>query len=89
MMEFIGRNGTRALFVSEDKGVVVDDSMNIVSAVDIKEPLLASFDWDAKGARPTDTAVELAAAAFARHGLEARAGHGWKRAQVHRGLAEA
>jgi hypothetical protein len=64
MMQFIGRNGTRALFVSEDKGVVVDDSVNIVTALDIKEPLLASFEWDSKGARPTDTAVELAAAAL-------------------------
>ena len=63
-MEFIGRNGTRSLFVSDDKGVVVDDSVNIVTALDIKEPLLASFDWDPKGARPTDTAVELAAAAL-------------------------
>jgi hypothetical protein len=63
-MEFIGRNGTRALFVSEDKGVVVDDSVNIVTALDIKEPLIASFEWDSKGARPTDTAVELAAAAL-------------------------
>jgi hypothetical protein len=63
-MEFIGRNGTKALFVSEDKGVVVDDSVNIVTALDIKEPLIASFDWDSKGARPTDTAVELAAAAL-------------------------
>jgi hypothetical protein len=63
-MEFIGRNGTRALFVSDDKGVVVDDSVNIVTALDIKEPLIASFDWDAKGARPTNTAVELAAAAL-------------------------
>jgi hypothetical protein len=64
MMQFIGRNGTRALFVSEDKGVVVDDSVNIVTALDIKEPLLASFEWDSKGVRPTDTAVELAAAAL-------------------------
>jgi hypothetical protein len=64
MMEFIGRNGTRALFISDDKGVVVDDSQNIVAALDIKEPLLASFEWDSKGARPTDTAVELAAAAL-------------------------
>ena len=63
-MEFIGRNGTRALFVSEDKGVVVDDSVNIVTALDIKDPLIASFEWDSKGARPTNTAVELAAAAL-------------------------
>jgi hypothetical protein len=50
--------------VSDDKGVVVDDSVNIVTALDIKEPLIASFEWDSKGARPTDTAVELAAAAL-------------------------
>jgi hypothetical protein len=63
-MEFIGRNGTRVLFVSDDKGVVVDDSQNIVAALDIKEPLIASFQWDSKGDRPTGASVELAAAAL-------------------------
>lgn len=63
-MEFIGRNGTRTLYVSDDKGVVIDDAQNIVSALDIKEPLIASFEWDSKGARATDTGIELAAAAL-------------------------
>jgi hypothetical protein len=61
-MEYVGRNGSRTLFVSYTNGVVIDESKNLVVALDIKEPLLAS-SWD-NNDRPADCTVELAAAAL-------------------------
>jgi len=63
-MDYIGRNGSKVLFVSETLGTVVDELQNVVLELDVKEPLIASTYWDDESERPTGPAVELAAAAL-------------------------
>ena len=63
-MDYIGRNGSRFLFVSDTLGAVVDESKNLVVALDVKEPLIAAANWDAESNRPSGPSVELAAAAL-------------------------
>ncbi len=63
-MDYIGRNGTRFLFVSDILGAVVDESKNLVVALDVKEPLIAASTWDSETDRPKGPSVELAAAAL-------------------------
>jgi len=63
-MDYIGRNGSKVLFVSETLGTVVDEFQNVVLELDLKEPLIAATYWDSESDRPTGTAVELAAAAL-------------------------
>jgi hypothetical protein len=63
-MEYIGRNGSRILFVSEDFGAIVDEANNLVITVDVKEPLIAAASWDLENNRPNGPAVELASAAL-------------------------
>ena len=62
-MDYLGRNGNQVLFGSEELGAVVNEKTNSVVIVDKSSVLLASAEWDAKGIRPTDSAVELANAA--------------------------
>lgn len=63
-MDYIGRNGSKVLFVSETLGTIVDEFQNVVLELDLKEPLIASTYWDSNSDRPTGSAVELAAAAL-------------------------
>ena len=63
-MEYVGRSDNRILYVRDSIGVIVDEASNLVTAVDIKEPLLASSNWTLDSYRPSDSAVELAAAAL-------------------------
>lgn len=63
-MDYIGRNGSRFLFVSDILGAVVDESKNLVVALDVKEPLIAASTWDPENNRPKGASVELAAAAL-------------------------
>jgi hypothetical protein len=63
-MDYIGRNGSRFLFVSDTLGAVVDESKNIVVALDVKEPLIAASHWESESDRPKGPSVELAAAAL-------------------------
>jgi hypothetical protein len=63
-MDYVGRNGSRFLFVSDTMGAVVDESKNLVIALDLKEPLIAAANWDTEINRPTGPSVELAAAAL-------------------------
>ena len=63
-MDYIGRNGSRFLFVSDILGAVIDESKNIVVALDVKEPLIAASTWDSENDRPKGPSVELAAAAL-------------------------
>jgi len=63
-MDYIGRNGSRFLFVSDTLGAVVDESKNLVVALDVKEPLIAAANWDSESNRPSGPSVELAAAAL-------------------------
>ena len=63
-MDYIGRNGSRFLFVSDILGAVVDESKNLVVALDVKEPLIAASTWNSETDRPKGPSVELAAAAL-------------------------
>jgi hypothetical protein len=63
-MDYIGRNGSRFLFVSDTLGAVVDESKNTVVALDVKEPLIAASHWESESDRPKGPSVELAAAAL-------------------------
>ena len=63
-MDYIGRNGSKVLFVSDTLGAIVDESQNVVLELDLREPLIASTYWTAEDNRPIGTAVELAAAAL-------------------------
>lgn len=63
-MDYVGRNGSKVLFVSETLGTIVDEFQNVVLELDLKEPLIASTYWDSNSDRPTGPAVELAAAAL-------------------------
>jgi hypothetical protein len=63
-MDYVGRNGSKVLFISETLGAIVDESKNVVLELDIKEPLIAATYWSAKDVRPTGSVVELAAAAL-------------------------
>ena len=63
-MDYVGRNGSKVLFVSDTMGAIVDESQNAVLELDLKEPLIASTYWTAEDNRPNGTAVELAAAAL-------------------------
>jgi hypothetical protein len=63
-MDYVGRNGSRFLFISETFGAVVDESKNLVVALDVKEPLIAAVNWDSENNRPSGASVELAAAAL-------------------------
>ena len=63
-MDYVGRNGSKVLFISETLGTVVDEFQNVVLELDLKEPLIAATYWDSNSERPTGPAVELAAAAL-------------------------
>ena len=63
-MDYVGRNGSKVLFVSETLGTVVDEFQNVVVELDLKEPLIAATYWESDSDRPTGPAVELAAAAL-------------------------
>jgi hypothetical protein len=63
-MDYVGRNGSKVLFISETLGAIVDESKNVVLELDVKEPLIAATYWSAQDVRPTGPAVELAAAAL-------------------------
>jgi hypothetical protein len=64
VMDYVGRNGSKVLFISETLGTVVDEFQNVVLELDLKEPLIAATYWDSNSERPTGPAVELAAAAL-------------------------
>ena len=63
-MDYVGRNGSKVLFISETLGTVVDEFQNVVLELDVKEPLIAATYWDSNFERPAGPAVELAAAAL-------------------------
>ena len=63
-MDYVGRNGSKVLFVSETLGTVVDEFQNTVLELDLKEPLIAATYWESDSDRPTGPVVELAAAAL-------------------------
>ena len=56
-MDYIGRNGSRFLFVSDILGAVVDESKNLVVALDVKEPLIAASTWNSETDRPKGPSV--------------------------------
>ncbi len=63
-MQFIGRSGNNALFVLENKAVVVDEKRNLVSSIDYADALIASFTPDDNQENPSSVAYELATAAI-------------------------
>ena len=63
-MQFIGRSGNSALFVLENKAVVVDEKRNTVSAIDYADALVASFTPDENQENPSSISYELATAAI-------------------------
>lgn len=69
-MDFIGRVGNDVLFMSNDTGVIVDESSNTVSKVDDAKALVASAFWDKNGSQPLPSSVELANAAVSHLDIE-------------------
>lgn len=63
-MQFIGRSGNDALFVLENKAVIVDEKRNLVSSIDYADALVASFTPDENQENPSSTSYELATAAI-------------------------
>ena len=63
-MQFIGRSGSNALFVLENKAVVVDEKRNLVSSIDYADSLIASFTPDDNQENPSSVTYELANAAI-------------------------
>ena len=63
-MQFIGRSGNSALFVLENKAVVVDEKRNLVSSIDYADALVASFTPDENQENPSSISYELATAAI-------------------------
>ena len=63
-MQFIGRSGNSALFVLENKAVIVDEKRNLVSSIDYADALVASFTPDENQENPSSTSYELATAAI-------------------------
>ena len=63
-MQFIGRSGNNALFVLENKAVVVDEKRNLVSSIDYADALIASFTPDDNQDNPSSITYELATAAI-------------------------
>ncbi len=63
-MQFIGRSGNNALFVLENKAVVVDEKRNLVSSIDYADALIASFTPDDSQENPSSVTYELATAAI-------------------------
>lgn len=63
-MQFIGRSGNNALFVLENKAVVVDEKRNLVSSIDYADALIASFTPDDNQDNPSSVTYELATAAI-------------------------
>ncbi len=63
-MQFIGRSGNNALFVLENKAVIVDEKRNLVSSIDYADALVASFTPDENQENPSSTSYELATAAI-------------------------
>ena len=63
-MQFIGRSGNSALFVLENKAVVVDEKRNLVSSIDYADALIASFTPDDNQDNPSSITYELATAAI-------------------------
>jgi len=63
-LQFIGRSGNNALFVLENKAVVVDEKRNLVSSIDYADSLIASFTPDDNQKNPSSVTYELANAAI-------------------------
>jgi uncharacterized Zn ribbon protein len=63
-LQFIGRSGNNALFVLENKAVIVDEKRNLVSSIDYADALTASFTPDDNQENPSSVAYELATAAI-------------------------
>ena len=63
-MEYLGRDGAKALFVKDEFGVVVDESSNRVIEAGNRESLIASAEWDVFGEDPISPTTELANAAL-------------------------
>ena len=63
-MQFIGRSGNNALFVLENKAVVIDEKRNLVSSIDYADALIASFTLDDSQENPSSVTYELATAAI-------------------------
>jgi hypothetical protein len=63
-LQFIGRSGNNALFVLENKAVVVDEKRNLVSSIDYADALIASFTPDDSQENPSSVTYELATAAI-------------------------
>ena len=62
-MQFIGRSGDEVLFTLDDKAVLINESKNLVLAVDLAEPLIASFFPEGNQSLPTSIPYELAVSA--------------------------
>lgn len=62
-MQFIGRSGDEVLFTLDDKAVLINESKNLVLAVDLAEPLVASFFPEGDQSLPTSIPYELAVSA--------------------------
>ena len=62
-MQFIGRSGDEVLFTLDDKAVLISESKNLVLAVDLAEPLVASFFPEGDQSLPTSIPYELAVSA--------------------------
>lgn len=62
-MEYLGRDGAKALFVTDKFGIIVDEQSNKVTKIADRAALVASADWDVFGEEPNTTSQELATAA--------------------------
>lgn len=64
MVEFIGRNGSKALFIDEDQGVIVDAQTNSVLEFGETAALIASAEWQESEKKGFFLSEELATAAL-------------------------
>jgi hypothetical protein len=63
-MEYLGRDGAKALFVEDKFGVIIDESSNRVVEIADRDSLTASAEWDVFGEEPNNIASELANASL-------------------------
>jgi hypothetical protein len=63
-MNFVGWDGTRALFSSDNSAVVVDSVSNVVHEIGILQAITSSGSWKTSSVEPDDITKELASAAL-------------------------
>ena len=63
-MDYLGKNGTLALFAVENSAAIVDETTNTIVSFGDRKALLSSSEWVVYSNKPSHTAIELANAAL-------------------------